>query len=269
MKQICFSSVIKNEEEKNHFIPHRPCKCNFLGGGVILKFKENKLLLKEQQESVLSFFLEDSKVEEIPSKDSGYYFDRDKSNCTNEAQVEWDSISWSPKIKMSKENKERVSCQLYFSKTYHEGILNGTDLVLKDDLIPITLEDDGTVRKADLTTPWYSYADKKWANAVILQNSYDALSTEGKVVGATKKSDYVSFDGVDDNIDLGFENYDFENQLTISVKLKLNRVVSNVAQCLLGNWEAAGGGIFAFGNEFQYEFYDANSSIIKRYLLVY
>ena len=62
---------------------------------------------------------------------------------------------------MSKENKERVSCQLYFSKTYHEGILNGTDSVLKDDLIPITLEDDGTVRKADLTTPWYSYADKK------------------------------------------------------------------------------------------------------------
>ena len=51
---------------------------------------------------------------------------------------------------------------------YKESILNGTDPVLKDNLIPVTIENDGTVKKADLTTKWYSYAEKKWANAVIL-----------------------------------------------------------------------------------------------------
>ncbi len=96
-----------------------------------------------------------------------------------------------------------------------------------------------------------------------MQNSYDALNAEGKVIGATKSDSYVSFDGVDDYIDLGLENYDFVNQLTISVKVKLNQVVSNISQCLLGNWEDAGGGIFSFNNEFQYEFYDANSSTYK------
>ena len=35
-------------------------------------------------------------------------------------------------------------------------------------MIPITLEDDGTVKYANLYTPWYKYAAKRWANAVIL-----------------------------------------------------------------------------------------------------
>ncbi len=51
---------------------------------------------------------------------------------------------------------------------YTEGILNGADPVLGDGMIPITLEDDGTVKYANLYTPWYKYAAKRWANAVIL-----------------------------------------------------------------------------------------------------
>ena len=49
-----------------------------------------------------------------------------------------------------------------------EGILNGADPVLKDELVPITIENDGTVKKADLESDWYSYANKNWANAVVL-----------------------------------------------------------------------------------------------------
>ena len=51
---------------------------------------------------------------------------------------------------------------------YREAILNGTDPVLSGNLIPVTIKGDGTVTKAELTTKWYSYAEKKWANAVIL-----------------------------------------------------------------------------------------------------
>ena len=56
------------------------------------------------------------------------------------------------------------------SKAYTEELLNGTDPVLSDNLVPVTLADDGTVTKADTNTEWYKYEDKKWANAVILSD---------------------------------------------------------------------------------------------------
>ena len=53
---------------------------------------------------------------------------------------------------------------------YKEAILNGTEPKLEEPLIAVTIEDDGTVKKADLTSKWYSYEEKRWANAVILKN---------------------------------------------------------------------------------------------------
>ncbi len=53
---------------------------------------------------------------------------------------------------------------------YVEEILNGTEPKLEELLIPVTIEDDGTVKKADITSKWYSYEEKRWANAVILKN---------------------------------------------------------------------------------------------------
>ena len=53
---------------------------------------------------------------------------------------------------------------------YTEDILNGTDPVLQDELIPVIIEDDGTVRKANIYSEWYNYEKQEWANAVILVN---------------------------------------------------------------------------------------------------
>ena len=53
---------------------------------------------------------------------------------------------------------------------YKEEILNGTEPKLEDPLIAVTIEDDGTVRKAALNTEWYNYSEKRWANAVILKD---------------------------------------------------------------------------------------------------
>ena len=53
---------------------------------------------------------------------------------------------------------------------YKEEILNGTEPKLEEPLIAVTIEDDGTVKKADITSKWYSYEEKRWANAVILKN---------------------------------------------------------------------------------------------------
>ena len=53
---------------------------------------------------------------------------------------------------------------------YTESILNGTDPVLKDNLVPVKVASDGTVTKADLYQEWYNYENKEWANAIILKD---------------------------------------------------------------------------------------------------
>ncbi len=148
----------------------------FWGGGYL-----NKTLIPEQRKTneniELAVYLENEQTNSIPSKESGYYFDREKSNCTNEAYINWDSVSWSPVVSNMSEYKTR--CELHFTKIYTEGILNGTDPVLKDELVPITIEENGTVKKANLENEWYSYEKKEWANAVILfDESKDYLAGE-------------------------------------------------------------------------------------------
>ena len=54
--------------------------------------------------------------------------------------------------------------------SYKESLLNGADPVLSDNLIPVTIAEDGTVTYADVKNKWYSYEDKIWANAVILKD---------------------------------------------------------------------------------------------------
>ena len=41
---------------------------------------------------------------------------------------------------------------------------------LGSGLIPVTIEADGTVLYADTSENWYNYCDKRWANAVILED---------------------------------------------------------------------------------------------------
>ena len=65
--------------------------------------------------------------------------------------------------------------------TYKEEILNGTDPKLSGALIPITIENDGTVKKADTNTKWYSYEEKRWANAVILKDESKSYNN-GEVI---------------------------------------------------------------------------------------
>lgn len=60
---------------------------------------------------------------------------------------------------------------------YNETILNGAYPEITKGLIPVEIENDGTVKIADISTEWYSYENKKWANSVVInesvQNKYD------------------------------------------------------------------------------------------------
>ncbi len=86
----------------------------------------------------------------------------------NNAQGNWDYEAWSPVI--SDREGELTKCDVVFTSHYHEDILNGADPVLANQLIPVTISDGGVVKKASLTSEWYSYEKKNWANAVILED---------------------------------------------------------------------------------------------------
>ena len=136
-------------------------------------YSSNKetILKEELEENILAIYLEEEQINYIPAKDSGYTLDLTKSSCTNGVEISFDYNTWT--IKTNYENYEstdntRVKCSLYFTDKYIEPILNGTDPVLENPLLPVTISDDGVVRKADLSSEWYDYETKKWANAVIL-----------------------------------------------------------------------------------------------------
>lgn len=57
------------------------------------------------------------------------------------------------------------------TETYKEPALGDSTPVFKNELVPVILSSDGTVRKADITNEWYNYENKEWANAVLLKNN--------------------------------------------------------------------------------------------------
>ena len=139
------------------------------GGGIL-----DKKTIPEQRESLenleLAIYLNDEKTSTIPSKE-GNIFDEIRSSCTNGSYIVWDYESWSPIVKSVTVYPTR--CSLYFKTGYKEDLLNGTDPVLKDELVPVTIDNNGTVKKADLGSSWYRYEEKRWANAVVLKNEQE------------------------------------------------------------------------------------------------
>ena len=157
----------------------------FWGGGYL-----NKTPIPEQTKTdeniELAIYLNDEKTHKIPQKE-GNVFDETRSSCTNGAYIIWDYETWSPVVKKLSEYKTR--CEIYFKTGYSESILNGTDPVLKEELVPVTIEEDGTVKKADIGSAWYSYEKKEWANAVILfDKSEDYLA--GEIIPEEKIESY-------------------------------------------------------------------------------
>ena len=112
------------------------------------------------------------------------------------------SVNGTLTVTLNKTSTEEVSeeytCKLEFNavernevgveKTYTEKLLNGTDPVLSDNLIPVTIADNGKVTYADITKEWYNYGKKIWANAVILEEG-----TNYKVGDVIQDSDIQSY----------------------------------------------------------------------------
>ena len=64
--------------------------------------------------------------------------------------------------------EERETLGDEYVLVYEDPILNGADPVIKENLVPVTISDNGEVTYANTQKKWYSYENKEWANAVIL-----------------------------------------------------------------------------------------------------
>ncbi len=64
--------------------------------------------------------------------------------------------------------EERETLGDEYKYIHKEKMLNGADPVINKNLVPVTISDNGEVTYADTSKEWYSYENKKWANAVIL-----------------------------------------------------------------------------------------------------
>ena len=74
--------------------------------------------------------------------------------------------------------------------TYTDLVLNGADPELDSAMIPVVINSDGTLSKADLSTKWYSYTEKQWANAVLVSDE-KKQEYKNAVAGTTIEAKYV------------------------------------------------------------------------------
>ena len=88
------------------------------------------------------------------------------------------------------ESDDIENCKVSENIVYKDSILNGADPELKDNLVPVVINNDGTVKKADLSKEWYNYTNKTWANAVLL-NGNDTYKVGDTIIEDAIKAYYV------------------------------------------------------------------------------
>ncbi len=99
----------------------------------------------------------------------------------------WDRVNWKP---VMSELNANTKCTIKFSSLYNEATLNGADPNLGDEMVPILIGNGGSVTYANPQTEWYNYANKNWANAVIL---LDGAKNKYKVGDTISESDIESY----------------------------------------------------------------------------
>ena len=125
-----------------------------IGSIIAIATKPVHNLIEYDENTTLALFDENGdKIDQVPSKDSGYTLDTSKSSCTN-GSISWDIESWSPVVTVNNEVNGRVSCNLYFRETvaYDECIMEyGSDstqcniLADLDEEVCPTVDESGNV----------------------------------------------------------------------------------------------------------------------------
>ena len=81
-------------------------------------------------------------------------------------------ISFSNGASNLKANNVQDAIEELYDKTISDSSCKSvSEPKLGEGLVPVTIENDGTVKYADTSKKWYNYCDKIWANAVILEDN--------------------------------------------------------------------------------------------------
>ncbi len=123
--------------------------------------------------------------DKLPDKNSGKAVS--SIVCDKGATGVWNYDHWTINIKNM--TSTRTRCQINFVNKYSEPLLNGTDPVLSEGLIPVTIDNNGIVKKASLGSKWYSYQEKQWANAIIL-NDASIVYADGETIPESNIESY-------------------------------------------------------------------------------
>ena len=82
-----------------------------------------------------------------------------------------EEVSFSNGTSNLKANNVQDAIEELYDKTISDSSCKNVSAPnLGSGLVPVTIENDGTVKYADTTKKWYNYCDKIWANAVILED---------------------------------------------------------------------------------------------------
>ena len=80
-------------------------------------------------------------------------------------------VSFSNGLSGLKANNVQDAINELYDKTVSDSSCKNVSAPkLAEGLVPVTIENNGTVKYADTTKSWYNYCDKRWANAVILED---------------------------------------------------------------------------------------------------
>ena len=71
---------------------------------------------------------------------------------------------------LSSNNVQDAIEEIYNKTIDNSSCKNVSAPKMGEGLVPVTIENDGTVKYADTSKSWYNYCDKIWANAVILED---------------------------------------------------------------------------------------------------
>ena len=120
----------KEQDNKRKFIIIFTVCCILLLAGVFL-YTSFAVFTEDKQFNVINgtyqdpgdlyyaIYIDDQISNTIPSKDSGYTLDTEKSSCTNGATITWDNDSWSAVVNLSNYsagNMSRTKCTMYFKE---------------------------------------------------------------------------------------------------------------------------------------------------------
>ena len=100
-----------------------------------------------------------------------------------------EEVSFSNGATNLKANNVQDAIEEIYNKTIdNSSCKNVSAPKLGEGLVPVTTENDGTIKYADTSKKWYNYCDKIWANAVILEDG-----TNYKVGDTIQESDIQSY----------------------------------------------------------------------------